>query len=274
MTSLPIPESLRSKSVSTSFNDLGKQTGQLISIPEILNQLRPKFDTSQKVHLDPDIRPSLRPRNTKDQIGYFGQDGSAMTELKNNDACEPYNQTLFLFYGWFKGVCKGNNGGLQYEKARINEPRTHHQHVIWGWLQSDGRPRQIPETGLNQDLRQFDYHPHIEERYSKNNYIFVSRKKLSFANEIPGSGVFTHYKPTLRLTCPEETDKRSSWILASFLHACARGRIAKPQWRSKGINMRIQYKGYGQEFIFDTSDREDETSKWLDDIFQCVTEDK
>jgi len=270
MVSLPIPENRSHKNVTYSFNDLRKPTGRDFSISEILKRLHPSFDSSQKVHLDPDIRPSLRPKNTHDPLGYFGQDDTSMKELQNNGVCDPDNQSLFLFYGWYKGVGMSNDGNLYYERAQKDELRTHHQHMIWGWLQSEGYPRRIPESGLSQELKQFAHHPHIEERNRKNNYIFVSKKKLSFADDIPGVGVFSHYDLSLRLTCSKELNKRSSWLVPAFLHPCARGRIEKALWSPEGKNMRVEYRGYGQEFIFDTVGFEAETSEWLGRIFQCV----
>ena len=271
MTSLPIPENPNHRNVTVNFSGLGRPTDQDLSIASILKRLRPSFDLTRKVHLDPDIRPSLRPRNTKDPLGYFGQDGAPMKELENAGVCEPDNHSLFLFYGWFKSVRVGYDGNLQYERARANEQRSHHQHVIWGWLQSEGKPRRIPEEELTQELMQFGHHPHIEERYrGGNNCIFVSRKKLTFAGDVPGAGVFAHYEPILRLTCPNELGKRSSWLVPAFLHESARGRIAKPQWSSDGSNMRVQYTGFGQEFIFDIEGYEEAAANWLERIFQCV----
>ena len=274
MTSLPIPEpgAPAHANVSMRFDDLGSPVPPDWKIPSILGQLRPSFQTASKVHLDPDIRPFLRSRNVHDPVGYFGQVGKDMTELRDGGVCDPCNHSLFLFFGWFKGVRIGHDGRLGYERARAGEPRTHHQHVIWGWLQSDGEPRRVPTEGeLAQELRCFDHHPHVEARNrGDNNYVFVGRRKLSFREDLPGAGVFAHYNPALRLTCPLERNKRSSWPLPAFLRSCARGRIENAKWSSEGCAERVQYRGFGQEFVFDTKNHESETAEWLGAVFQCA----
>ena len=191
-----------------------------------------------------------------------------MTELQTHGVCDPANNSLFLFYGWFKGVREEHGDRLRYQPARPGELQTHSQHVIWGWLQIEEGPKLIPTGELDPSLSHIDYHPHIEARdRRKNNCIFIGREKLSFAENVAGAGVFGHFDRDLRLTCENETNKRSLWAVPTFLRSCARGRIAKGRWTTCGPVERVEYSGFGQEFIFDTEGHEEAASQWLASIF-------
>jgi hypothetical protein len=267
--SLPIPENDRYPSATLRFSDLGDPAVKSLHIPSIIGRLPQDFDVSSRVHLDPDIRPALRPSNQADLHGYFGQEDRAMTELQKHGACDPQNETLFLFYGWFKGVRENHDGELAWDTGRQGELQSHHQHLIWGWLQIDGEPRAIPKGSIAEDFFKIKYHPHIEAReHRRNNWIFVSRETLSFVENVSGSGVFARYDPALRLTRRSEINKRSSWVLPSFFRPSARGRIAKGRWEADGAEERVEYSGFGQEFIFDTSGHEAAALKWLTSIFE------
>jgi hypothetical protein len=219
MVSLPIPENDRYQEVTLRFDDLGDPNDQYTGISSIIRRLPRPFDVARRVHLDPDVRPDLRPKNRADPTGYFGQEDKAMRQLQNQGVCDPQNNSLFLFYGWFKGVRVVRDGRLHEETPSLRQPRTHHQHVIWGWLQVEDKPRLIPRGEVAQDLAHIDYHPHIEARYRRtNNYIFVSRKTLSFAENIAGAGVFSRYDDqVLRLTCEDEVTRAAN---GSYLHSC------------------------------------------------------
>ena len=268
MVSLPIPENAKYPSVTLRFNDLGSSDDRGAGISSIIDRLPRPFDVSSKVHLDPDLRPALRPKNGDDPLGYFGQESRAMTELQSHGVCDPSNDSLFLFYGWFKGVREEHDGRLRYHSARRGELQTHSQHVIWGWLQIEEKPKWIPTGELDPSLLHIDYHPHIEGRARrKNNYIFKGRERLSFVENVAGAGVFSHLDRDLRLTCENEINKRSSWVVPPFLRSCARGRIAKGRWTTDGSVHRVEYSGFGQEFIFDTEGHEEAASQWLATIF-------
>jgi len=274
MASIPIPENTKHPDVTITFRSLPVPKDGHDDIVCILKSLRPQFDLDRRVHLDPDIRPSLRSRTFDNSLGYFGQDGKDQTELQKWGACEPENNVLFLFYGWFKGVTATDNGKLRYATARADDLMTHDQHLIWGWLQSDGAPRQILSGKLAVELQRASHHPHIEARNRDNNYLFVGRERLSFANCISGWGVFQKYNPGLRLSCGMELNKRSLWRLPSFFRPMAVGRIRNAPWTTDGDCERVMYRGYGQEFIFNTEGYEAEASSWLHRIFRYVPEER
>jgi len=94
MVSLPIPENVRYPEVNVTFNKLGDSDDQERGVSSIINRFSSAFDTSRKVHLDPDIRPALRRVNCADPLGYFGQESGSMTQLKNHGVCDAANGSL------------------------------------------------------------------------------------------------------------------------------------------------------------------------------------
>ncbi|MGI4758465.1 MAG: hypothetical protein ACRYGF_16645 [Janthinobacterium lividum] len=267
MFSFPIPERARHANVSTTFDSL--RTDHPDEVASVLGSLKPRFDLTRKVHLDPDIRPGLRPFNFENALMYFGQNGKDQTELNMGGVSDADNNPLFLFYGWFKGIERRSDGGLRYARTVQDDARSHDQHVIWGWLQTDSAPRRITQEELTGDLMSAVHHPHIEDRHrGQNNWLYIARERLSFAHAIAGAGTFEKYAPALRLTCDLQSSRRSSWSLPSFLRNAARGRIRNAPWQTDGDRERVFYKGYGQEFLFNTEGHEKETSIWLSSIFK------
>jgi hypothetical protein len=211
MSSLPIPENAKYPDVTLRFNDLGGSGDQDAGISSIIDRLPRTFDVRSKLHLDPDIRPALRPRNGGDPLGYFGQEGRAMTELQKHGVCDPTNKSLFLFYGWFKGVRVEDDGRLRYETATPRELRTHNQHVIWGWLQVEDAPRLIPKEELRQDLTHIDYHPHIEARVSREN--ITTPMSTSALRPCRFCGVMVkiaHVERHIEERCPKNPNSRTN----------------------------------------------------------------
>lgn len=266
MFSFPIPESARHSNVRTTFDSL--RTDHPDEVASVLRGLKPKFDLTRRVHLDPDIRPGLRPINFDNALMYFGQNGKDQSELDTGGVSDADNYPLFLFYGWFRGIEQRPGGGFRYAKKFQDDPRSHDQHLIWGRLQPDSAPRRITQGEITGDLMSAVHHPHIEDRdRGQNNCLYIARKRLSFAHAIGGAGTFEKYDPALRLTCHLQSSRRSSWSLPAFLRDAARGRIRNAPWQTDGNRERVFYRGYGQEFIFNTEGHEEETSTWLSSIF-------
>ncbi len=266
--SFPIPEDTNHTGVTTTFDTLSGKG--LRSVPSSLLRLtsgrrRPAFDVSRKVHLDPDIRPEMRPRNQGNRESYFGQNGASQTSLDKGGVCDPSNFSLFLFYGWYRGVAASGAGSLRYLPYADN-PVSHDQHVIWGWLQVESA-----HTGdLTGRLPCADHHPHIEHSARKNNCVYVGKQRLTFNPEKPGAGTFLRYHSDLRLTCPAETRRMSYWRVPPFLRSTAIGGI-HTQWNKQSNNAKsLLYRGFGQEFIFDVSSQDCalELRGWLSTLFR------
>ena len=266
MFSFPIPESARHPEVNVTFSSL--RTDHPNQVATVLGGLKPKFDLCRKVHLDPDIRPGLRPKNFANDLMYFGQNGKDQTELDLGGVSDAVNASLFLFYGWFRGIEQRTDGKIRYSKTVQHDPRSHDQHLMWGWLQPTSAPTRIIQGPLPDELKKAAHHPHLEDRNrGPNNCLYLARKRLSFAPTIAGAGTFERYGPALRLTCSRQSKRRSSWILPAFLRKAAQGRIRNAPWQADGDRERVSYRGYGQEFIFNTEGYEEETSTWLTSIF-------
>lgn len=232
LLSLPIP-SLTQKIM---YSDLYYKTN---SYYNIITELRPNsnFNEYSTCHFDPDIVHDAYPR-IDGWKGLFGQTGSALSHLKNNNV---EIGDIFLFFGWFKETVSTPNG-LKY---KINAPDLH---MIYGFLE-------IGDIHMDNDIPEWmKYHPHnyyVKEgdHYSyeildENNCIFEASDNLCFNKEIPGYGSFK-YNEGLVLTKKGET--RSRWDLPEFF---------------KDVNITYHTKnsfkenyflsaGRGQEFIID-----------------------
>jgi len=268
MMSLPIPENSSHTKVRTTFEMLrGKQAR---NIPSAIEQLCPAryADLPKKVHLDPDLRPLLRRKNQSNSKGYFGQCGGSQAGLKSGGVCDPNNHSLFLFYGWFRGVEEENDGGLRYIRAEANKPMSQNQHVIWGWLQVKTQYEIRENQALPPELEFADHHPHIEHRDRKNNFLYEGMSRLTFDNNKLGSGIFPRYHADLRLTCPDEFNRMSYWRVPPFLRSAATGGV-NTQWKKQCSNAQsLRYQGPGQEFIFNTEGCQNETADWLTKLFR------
>lgn len=258
MVSFPIPERNKDTKVRTTYGDLHPALGR--SIPEMISSLHPKDSewSNKKVHLDPDIRPELRQSNNKVRRGFFGQANGSQTTLAKGQVHNLENDALFLFYGYFRKV-EGSGSKLRYVRFENDN-----QHVIWGWLQVGSSHTISSRQGCEQ-LSGLDHHPHIQDYDRKNNSLYIGREYLSFDETKAGFGVFDRYHPDLRLTSP--VGPMSSWKVPNFLVEAATGGVEK-QWNKPQKDPgSFSYRGPGQEFIFDTSNHEDETKEWLAKLF-------
>jgi hypothetical protein len=158
---------------------------------------RKLLEENTTCHLDPDIYRNIieRPNNWRP---LFGQVNAAQCHLKKQEIKEG---DLFLFFGWFKKT--------KYSKGKIifdpNEPRGG-KHIIFGYFQ-------IGDIFTNRDVPKcMEYHPHAQKFLAefKNNTIYVARKRLSWDDNIDGSGTF-NYRQELVLT--KEGYSRSRWNL-------------------------------------------------------------
>jgi hypothetical protein len=274
MLSIPIPERPNRRSglthypgVHTCYEDLGTQ--DQLGMPQSLIAPRGgEVHLTGQVHLDPDIRPEMRPK-TADKgcknLLLFGQGDSAQTELCNAGVGEG---DLFLFFGWFKDA-RPEGDSVRF-KTRAGDTTVKEAHVIWGWLEVEKRYWIQPEGDLPNELKSAGHHPHIEYRsyYGNNNFVYVGRQHLSFNKGLRGAGVFRRYDPELRLTCPNEIDQPSRWWLPAFLQQCAVGRAIAGNWGETQDNfLHLQYIGYGQEFVFNVENHQDEARSWVERIF-------
>ncbi len=255
LLSLPIPVKKEGEK-GIAYEDLSFD-GQPVS--EIIQQLsNGRFNCKQQAHLDPDLDED-RYERVKGWRPVFGQTGSAQSHLKNNEVGKG---DLFLFFGWFRHTqCKDNK--LCYIKPSQGGKDLH---VIFGWLQV-GESYEVEKNKNHKEW--LKYHPHIVNAgikpYNKNNTIYISTDKLSFSglSDKDGGGVFTHFKPSLQLTAPEEK-ARSHWCLPEWL--CEN--FIEGKWSCRECHLPFDSGGRRQEFVFDVPDQNRQKAiDWLKEMF-------
>jgi hypothetical protein len=261
MFSIPIPENKEHKvdKGHARFEDLEKQ-GEYCLPKELVTSSRPGRTFTGPVHLDPDIRPGLRPKSAvEDCCGsfIFGQDGGSQTHLANQGVSDG---DLFLFFGLFRRATLKEN-------AAFFDRSSKKMHVIWGWLQI-GEIYHLESQGLIPEcLRSAAHHPHIHYRERKNNCIYVGSSLLSFCKKLKGSGIFEKYDDDLRLTALRE-DRCSYWTLPSFFVHAGLTHNSPDEWDRHGEYVSGKTVGRGQEFVAKTDGIEDEAGTWLNSLFR------
>lgn len=257
MFSIPIPENSKHK-VSTRFEDLGRQ-GEYRLPKRLFTSPAKEISLSGQVHLDPDIRPSLRPNSAApacNSVLLYGQDGSSQTHLENEGVgCGD----LFLFFGLFRRATRRGEDAF-FDRS------TRQMHVIWGWLQV-GELHQIRPGHFPEPLKVAAHHPHLDYIDRDINCIYVGAPTLSFSNSIPGGGVFERYDDALRLTSAEEY-RCSHWTLPSFFGTAGMTYHSLDTWDRFGASIRGQAAGRGQEFVLRTAGVESGAGIWLSSLFQ------
>lgn len=195
LLSFPIPSS----EDELKFSDIKWNNRSYI---DIIQSLKPRttLDDNSHCHLDPDLRIESITRRSG-WLPAFGQTGSSLTELRENDVKVG---DIFLFFGWFKET-EYRDGRLQYKR------KARDLHVIYGYMQIGSiveSYKNIPEW--------LKYHPHsnnnnYEIAWSKGlNAIYLPSKKLSIIPNLPGCGTFK-YNRLLVLT--KKGYSRSRWNL-------------------------------------------------------------
>ena len=157
-------------------------------------------------HLDPDLDYLSLPRK-EGWKGSLGQAGCAQSHLQSQGVGVG---GLFLFFGWFRQV-ESSEKGYQYQKS---SPQ---QHLLFGYLQIGQvlhfGAQPDAEAILAKDPWLYD-HPHIENRRSTNNTVYVGAEELILPNGptgLPGFGAFDHIQDHLILTAPGLS--KSKWKL-------------------------------------------------------------
>ena len=270
MFSIPIP----GDTGSTRYRDLGRQ-GQYEFPKKLIPSPRRTVElTDGLVHLDPDIRPEMRPKHAKKECAnlyLFGQDSASQRHLENN--CVGIGD-LFLFFGLFR------EAKLDGDSASF-VPGAREKHMLWGWLQV-GKIFPL-ETGdpVPEELKCAGHHPHLEFRESPHNCIYAAASKLSLSENLGGAGIFEKYHPDLCLTTKDKPGP-SYWTLPAFFREV--GMTYHGPNTSRGLHtwkhtcerqrefIHGQSVGRGQEFVMKTDGVNDkvktEIETWLESIFK------
>jgi hypothetical protein len=247
MLSLPIPE--RGSPRTYAATTIGSRC-----LGPIVEQLtRGRVKPTYGLHLDPDLVSDTMPRAPGWRAA-FGQAHAAQGILAREGVAAG---DLFLFFGWYKQV-KESAKGLAYRRLAPQ------MHVMFGWLQVGDvlRPQHDPMPDWAAD------HPHVVKPDRTNNTLYVAAEHLTLGGEqidVPGAGLFTHYRDELRLTAPDST--RSVWSLPQWF-APRTGRLPlsghskAERWSVADGALRLRSVGRGQEFVLDM-DSYPEASAWV-----------
>ena len=253
MISLPIP-----RKSQFHYGDIRSPEPAFEHLGTIIEQLtRYRMSDSCCVHLDPDLDKSMLVRQPGWR-GIFGQSEAAQRELENEEVGPG---DLFLFFGQFCRVARDPNGQLRYVKGAPT------QHVVFGWLRI-GNLYHLPEQA-DQVPSWAGYHAHLN--YAKiepvPNVIYIAAEKLDSNTDVPGWGVFRHFRDDLRLTHPApiigENGKPknipSRWQLPAWMNPWNDPNNPRPplthhrtarQWNGSDKQFAtLQTVGRGQEFI-------------------------
>lgn len=232
MLSLPIPH----ESGLRTYADIryeGESIGKLVA-----DLTRHPRAASWTLHLDPDLRrnavarkPGWRP--------LFGQDAAAQGHLAGQGVGAG---DLFLFFGWFRSVCK-----VRGRWAYV--PSAPDLHVLFGWLEvAEVVP--IADEWVGKPAWAAD-HPHFHGITSRNNTLYVSPPpgKASL-----GGGTFEGFDEGLRLSADDKGRRR--WRLPAWFHPKGRKSAlsyhGSPQrWETDGNQVLLNTVGRGQEFVLD-----------------------
>jgi Nucleotide modification associated domain 3 len=259
MFSIPVPEN-SGHVVATSYEHLGRQ-GQVPLPTRLITSSRRAISLTGQVHLDPDIRPELRPEHARNNCSpgllLYGQNDGFQTHLTNEGVREG---DLFLFFGWFRKA-EWIGRDLRFVRGARNG------HVIWGWLQIERRHFVSRNGPVPEVLRTAQHHPHLDYLDRQTNCVYEAGETLSFSPEHGGAGIFNPYSHELCLTAPNEL-RRSHWALPDFFQRTNVTHLYWDKWIKNGDHIRGQIPGRGQEFVFNTEPIENEVKPWLANLFQ------
>ena len=240
LLSMPIPAD-----ENVSYSDIAWEG---VTYEEILRQINPKR-AYDRCHLDPDIRDN-RIKPVKKWVPAFGQISGAQGQLRNA-GIEP--EDLFLFFGWFRGVEKTEDG----YRFRKRDPKDFYAgndlQVIYGYMQ-------IGEIITDQEMiRKYYWHPHASDSHTStvNNVLYLPSDNLSINRKLKGYGTFNYRKDRV-LTM--EGMGRATWNEYSFLtpdHI-----YGKKKNSAKGQG--LYYSGIWQEMIIYESE---ELLDWVKGLF-------
>jgi len=230
-----------------------------------INGKSSKIAPTTKCHADPDLQKYVSPEhqcnNEEKWKGMLGQMDAAQLHLNKQDVT---SGDLFLFFGRFRHV--------MLIEGRYNfsgEPF----HAIWGYLQID---KVIPNDNINIINC---YHPHNAEEFRKNktNTIYTSVENLTFADKIPGAGVFNYSdKRVLTNSNLSSKDRRlSRWKLPDCLKTTQFSyHLENTNYGLQNGDEYFQSVPIGQEFVSQDSFDLDRNKDFFDGLMKDVFFDK
>ncbi|MCE5232790.1 MAG: hypothetical protein ABFC67_03145 [Mizugakiibacter sp.] len=222
---------------------------------------RGRFDSTTRVHLDPDLDrrmdrrlPGWRPS--------LGQTGSPQGHLSRQGVGAG---DVFLFFGWFQHV-KFNRGRWSYDHGSPGF------HMMFGWLEVEFvLPLNGDRSNVISERPWLADHPHVAapSHYTDpRNTIYGGREHSGLVTACAGGGVFNRFGEKLVLTKPGAS--RSIWRLPPWWYPQPGKRPlsfhASPErWALDNGDCRLRTVGKGQEFVAD-DDSYPELKDWVSGI--------
>ena len=243
LLSLPIPTKGNEQGVA--YKALSYQGKSYIQIMKELGIKTPV----KRCHLDPDL-VQRNNKKIKAWMPAFGQQGAAAKHLMN-EGVEAGD--LFLFFGSFKRTYLDKRNKLNFENDYV-------RHIIFGFLEV-GDCFNINKMSPDKK-RKFQWHPHIQNDYGKNNLLFVApnNSELNFS-----SGVFKYAE---QLVLTRDGYRKSIWELPACFHPSAGTRISrhlkKERFQMRADKTILQTVGIGQDFVVHTKSKA--VTKWAKDL--------
>ena len=173
---------------------------------------------------------------------------------------------LFLFFGWFRAVERGNGGTWRYV------PDAPDVHRLFGWL----RISEVVPVGANlgrarSERPWLSRHPHLN-RDRDNNTVYIARETLDVKGVTArsGAGLFSGNGDRLTLTAPGSAI-RSRWRLPWWFYPSNdRPTLSyhgnEDRWQRAKPWVYLNTVGIGQEFVFDAGGIP-EAHDWLLELF-------
>lgn len=278
LVSLPIPESA-SRAAAALATGRGTRFRDLPAHPKLgaLHGHLRAIEPDHFVHLDPDLRPHLRPC-TQGHAGagshemLFGQEGAAERHLRNQQI---QAGDLFLFFGWFRQAVERGPG--DWRRTGPDE------HCLWGWMQVESS-HGVSSAAEAEALPWAAHHPHVAhwERYDRQNRLYRARRRLSFAPHLPGAGVF-RWHPALTLTrqCAGTADAptRREWCLPGFFRrtGLTYNQVDGPACPVHRGRVHVNSAPIGQEFVLPAHrpfrrSEQAAVARWLTTLFAVIPE--
>ncbi|HLK56475.1 MAG TPA: hypothetical protein VKU00_07920 [Chthonomonadaceae bacterium] len=256
MYSLPIPE--RASHYATYARCYGDiRMGEYTAGKFAADLTRNRIQAADRAHLDPDLNAAsiARPEGWRP---LFGQEHAAESHLRNQGI---EAGDVFLFYGWFREV-EVQREAFRYRRGARD------LHVLFGWLQVESR---YPSSDILRLPSWTQTHPHYQSKAHKHNSIYLAADRLKLrgvATDLPGAGVFSHYRDALCLTAKGAS--RSIWQLPEWLHpegkASSLSYHGNPLlWTKQEGSVRLKSVAKGQEFVLDC-DHFPEATEWLEQL--------
>jgi hypothetical protein len=238
-------------------------------------------------HFDPWLGPyPWLEKDDKDnhKIGAFGQQGIALRHLIKQEVATEQgvtNGSLFLFYSRFKPFSNVKENPKAREQPAVNID-SQGAYFIYGWLKVgsiiDTRDRLDPDVKALLENK----HPHYHNLIPGEDEIFLGAEFLDEDKKIRGFGYFHELAPKFMLSKPDDktrihpATKPTIWELPGFFYrndehknerlTYLKDKIWVKNEDSDKANM-TELKGYGQEFVFDTSKDVKGLESWLMNMF-------